>query len=227
MAWSKSYVSHLQGAATARIHCHDSRATMSYHIAGCKNYIRHIENRFSLYFIFFVLLMQFGLWRAAAFVSFLIDLFDWCWQYLEWQWQWQWQCYMRDSGRHGTELKWRADSAHQPAPYLQYTRSPRHLMILDTPCWLWRCCQVITNKRRELRKFLNKVKRRAVSLWRTADMQLSGEECVTEVMKQRVSSHLVVFVVASHVMYRQVTWHCTRLTYTDRTVLYCTVCVCV
>jgi len=56
----------LQGAATGRIHCHDSRATChiagccylgnsmswSCHIAGCKNSIRHIENRFSPYFIF-------------------------------------------------------------------------------------------------------------------------------------------------------------------------------
>jgi len=57
----------LQAAATLWIHCHDSRATchiagcshlaksMSYscHIACCKNSNRHIENRFSPYFIFF------------------------------------------------------------------------------------------------------------------------------------------------------------------------------
>ena len=57
----------MQGAATWWIHCHDSRATChiagyshqaksmsrSCHIAGCKNSIRHIENRFSPYFIFF------------------------------------------------------------------------------------------------------------------------------------------------------------------------------
>jgi len=75
----------LQGAATWWIHCHDSRATChiagcshltksmswSYHIAGCKNSIRHIENRFSPYFIF---LMQFRLWQAAAFVSSPIHL---------------------------------------------------------------------------------------------------------------------------------------------------------
>jgi len=42
------------------------------HIAGCKNSIRHIEHRF-LPFIFFFL-MQFGLWRAAAFVSSPIHL---------------------------------------------------------------------------------------------------------------------------------------------------------
>ena len=76
----------LQGAATWWIHCHDSRATChiagcshlakslswSCHIAGCKNSIRHIENRFSPYIIF---LMQFRLWRAAAFVSSPIHLF--------------------------------------------------------------------------------------------------------------------------------------------------------
>jgi len=56
----------LLGAAIWRIQCHDSRATChiagcshlaksmswSCHIAGCKNSIRHIENRFSPYFIF-------------------------------------------------------------------------------------------------------------------------------------------------------------------------------
>ena len=79
----------LQGASTWYIHCYDFRATChiagcshlaksmawSCHIAGCNNSIRHIENRFSTYFISFgVFLMQFGLWRAAAFVSFLISL---------------------------------------------------------------------------------------------------------------------------------------------------------
>jgi len=57
----------LQSAATWWILCHDSRATChtagcshlmksmswsSSYIAGCKNSIRHIENRFSPYFIF-------------------------------------------------------------------------------------------------------------------------------------------------------------------------------
>jgi len=42
------------------------------HIAGCKNSIRHIENRFLPFFLF---LMQFKLWRAAAFVSSPIHLF--------------------------------------------------------------------------------------------------------------------------------------------------------
>jgi len=64
----------LQGAATWRIHCHDPRAIC--HIAGCKNSIRHIENRYSPYFIFIVFLMQFGLWWAAAFVSSPIHLFN-------------------------------------------------------------------------------------------------------------------------------------------------------
>ena len=75
----------LQGAATWWIHCHDSRAkchiagcshlakSWSCHIAGCKNSIRHIENRFSPYFIF-LFLMQFRLWRAAAFVPSPIHL---------------------------------------------------------------------------------------------------------------------------------------------------------
>ena len=54
----------LQGAGTWWIHCHDSRAachtagcshlrksmSWSCHIAGCKNSIRRIENRFSPYF---------------------------------------------------------------------------------------------------------------------------------------------------------------------------------
>jgi len=47
----------------------------SCHIAGCKNSIRHNENRFSPYFNFFLFLMQFRLWRAAAFVSSPIHLF--------------------------------------------------------------------------------------------------------------------------------------------------------
>jgi len=40
--------------------CHPRLRAM-YHIAGCKNSIRHIENRFSPYFILFCFLMQFGL----------------------------------------------------------------------------------------------------------------------------------------------------------------------
>ena len=74
--------------ATPWIHCHDPGTTWhiarcshlvksmswSRHITGCKNSIRHIENRFSPYFIFFVFLMQFGLWWAAAFVSSPIHL---------------------------------------------------------------------------------------------------------------------------------------------------------
>jgi len=58
----------LQGAATWWIQCHDSRATChiaecshlaksiswSCHVAGCNNSIRHIDHRFSPYFIFLV-----------------------------------------------------------------------------------------------------------------------------------------------------------------------------
>ena len=62
----------LQGAATWWVHCHDSRATC--HTVGWKNSIRHIENRFSPYFILFLFLMQFRLWRAAANVSSPIHL---------------------------------------------------------------------------------------------------------------------------------------------------------
>jgi len=79
----------LQGAVTSWIHRHFSRATSyiagcshlaksmswSRHIAGCNNSIRHIENRLSPYFILLFLKMQFGLWRAAAFVSSPIHLF--------------------------------------------------------------------------------------------------------------------------------------------------------
>jgi len=78
----------LKGAATWWIHCRDSRATChsagcshlaksmswSCHIAGCNNSICHIENRFLPYFILFCFLMQFGLWRAAAFISSPIHL---------------------------------------------------------------------------------------------------------------------------------------------------------
>jgi len=78
----------LQSVATWWIHCHDSRATChiagcshlaksmswSCHIARCKNSNHHIENCFSPYFIYFLFLMQFGLWRAATFVSSPIHL---------------------------------------------------------------------------------------------------------------------------------------------------------
>jgi len=72
----------LQGAAIWWIHCDDYKATChiagcshlaksmswSSHISACKNSIRHIDDRFLPYFILFFK-MQFGLWRAAAFVS--------------------------------------------------------------------------------------------------------------------------------------------------------------
>jgi len=78
----------LPGAGTWWIHCHDSRATchiagcshlaksMSWpcHIAGCKNSIRHIENLFRHIFVYFLFLMEFRLWRAAALLSSPIHL---------------------------------------------------------------------------------------------------------------------------------------------------------
>ena len=52
---------HLANSVT----CHP-RATC--HVAGCKNSIRHIENRFfcHILFIVFVFLIQFGLWRVIV-----------------------------------------------------------------------------------------------------------------------------------------------------------------
>ena len=78
----------LQGAATWWIHRQDPRTICyiagcghlaksmpwSCHIAGCKNFIRHIENRFLHILFFLVFLMQFELWRAAAFVPSPIRL---------------------------------------------------------------------------------------------------------------------------------------------------------
>jgi len=68
----------LQGAATWWIHCGDSRATCriagcshlaksmswSCHIAGCKNSIRHIDNRFSAKFYFF--LFFYAVWALMS-----------------------------------------------------------------------------------------------------------------------------------------------------------------
>jgi len=62
----------LQGAATWWIHCYDSRATC--HIAGCKNSTRHWKSQPPFLFYFILFLMQFRLWRAAAFVSSPIHL---------------------------------------------------------------------------------------------------------------------------------------------------------
>ena len=89
MSWSQSYVSHCRvlplGEVTVMIP-HDSTChiagcshlaksmSWSCRVAGCNNSFRHIENRFSTYFIFFCFLMQFGLWQTAAFVSSPIHL---------------------------------------------------------------------------------------------------------------------------------------------------------
>ena len=50
----------------------------SCHIAGCKNSIRHWKSFFAIFFV----LMQFRLWRAAAFVLFPTHLF---WYQTSWQ----------------------------------------------------------------------------------------------------------------------------------------------
>jgi len=67
----------LQGAATWWIHCHDSRATC--HTAALQGVripsaILKIVSRHIWYF--FLFLMQFRIWRAVAFVSSPIHLFD-------------------------------------------------------------------------------------------------------------------------------------------------------
>ena len=54
----------LQNAATWWIHCHDSRATC--HIAGYNNSIRHIENRFSPYFIFIFCFILNAVWALTS-----------------------------------------------------------------------------------------------------------------------------------------------------------------
>jgi len=79
----------LQGAATWWIHCHDSRATC--HIAGCSHLTKSMSWRATLQGVripsailkvffaivnFFLFLMHFRLWRAAAFVSSPIHLLD-------------------------------------------------------------------------------------------------------------------------------------------------------
>ena len=64
--WLSRFQSHMPHC---RVHRLTKSMSWSCHIAGCKNSIRHNENRFSRYYIFFLFLMQFKLWRAAAFVS--------------------------------------------------------------------------------------------------------------------------------------------------------------
>ena len=73
--WANSMACHPRATYHIEGCCHlvNSLSRFTCHIAGCKNSIRHIENRFSPYFIF---LMQFRLWRAAAFVSSPIHLLD-------------------------------------------------------------------------------------------------------------------------------------------------------
>ena len=78
----------LQGAATWWIHCHYFRATC--HIAGCSHLVAKsvswscgfratlrsvripcaiLKSFFAIFYYYFLFLMQFRLWRAAAFVS--------------------------------------------------------------------------------------------------------------------------------------------------------------
>jgi len=68
----------LQGAATWRIQYHDSRATCHIAFAGCC-YLANLSAILNIVFRhilqFFLFLMQFKLWRAAAFVSSPIHLF--------------------------------------------------------------------------------------------------------------------------------------------------------
>jgi len=63
----------LQGAATWRIHYHDSRATCTLQGVKIPCAILKIIFRHILLFLFFK--MQFGIWRVAAFVSSPIHLF--------------------------------------------------------------------------------------------------------------------------------------------------------
>ena len=70
-----------QGAATWWIHCHDSGATC--HIAGCSHLAKsmswscHIATSAILKIVFrhIFLKMQFGLWRAEAFILYPMQLF--------------------------------------------------------------------------------------------------------------------------------------------------------
>jgi len=66
----------LQGAVTWRNQCHDHATLQGVIISSAI-----IENCFSPYFILFWFLMQFGLWRSAAFVLSPIHLFgQYCFQ---------------------------------------------------------------------------------------------------------------------------------------------------
>ena len=79
----------LQGAATCRIHCYNSRATCT--LQGAVTWRNQCHDRatlqgvklfhppywksfFAIFYFIFGFLMEFRLWRAAAFVSFPIHL---------------------------------------------------------------------------------------------------------------------------------------------------------
>jgi len=74
----------LQGAVTGRIQCHDPSATC--HIAGCKNSIRHVENSYSPYFIFFCFLNAVWALTSGGF-RIVSDIYT---------------CYMGEFPRHGS-----------------------------------------------------------------------------------------------------------------------------
>ena len=67
LSWFQSHIPHCRVQSPGEI------SVMIVPHCRCSNSIHHIENRFSPYFIFFVL-MQFGLWRAVAFLSSSIHL---------------------------------------------------------------------------------------------------------------------------------------------------------
>ena len=92
MSWSQSYVSHcrvlplgeftvmipephatLQGAVTWRNQCHDCVTLQGVIISSAISKIV-----FCHFLLFFLFLMQFGVWQAAAFVSSPIHLFVMC-----------------------------------------------------------------------------------------------------------------------------------------------------
>jgi len=68
LSWFQSHIPHCRVQSPGEI------SVMIVPHCRCSNSIHHIENRFSPYFILFLFLMQFGLWRAVAFLSSPIHL---------------------------------------------------------------------------------------------------------------------------------------------------------
>ena len=137
----------LQGAAAWWIHCHDSRATC--HIAGCKNSIRHIENRFSPYFTFVILnavwALTSGGFRVVADtpVTVSICFITWVYSYkgegtrihcILWKWLWQsWQCMCIDN--------YHSDAVHSSLVVQSFGRAVRsdavHVLHWQHKTELW------------------------------------------------------------------------------------------